>query len=304
MKKVKPKIVVVGSLNVDMTITSPRLPVPGESILGDKFFIVPGGKGNNQAITTSKLGADVEMIGCVGQDQFGQLLIDELKKNSIGINHVKQVENTSSGVALITVAESAENSIVVALGANNALLPTSIQEAESIIKDADVLLLQLEIPMETVLESLRMAKKHGVTTVLNPAPGKQLTKEVLQYVDYLTPNETEIKILLSYPVDYKLEEEELIQKLKLLDVPNVIITMGGDGVLLWKNGSLKRFPAFKVEAVDTTAAGDAFNGAFSVAVAEGSSTEEAIQFAQKVASIVVTKMGTSASIPFRDEVEI
>jgi len=293
-------VVVVGSMNMDLVISTTRLPTKGETLIGKDLHQIPGGKGANQAVAASRLGAKVEMIGCVGDDQYGKHLILALQKENIGTDHISILPNGTTGIALITVNQQGENTIVISQGANQRLTPTMIQKAEPIIRNAQVLLVQLEIPLETVIESINLAKKHMIPVILNPAPARKLPDDLLKQIDYLTPNETEGQLLVGTNVS---TPEEVIPLLTEKGIKHVVITLGEKGVMYHSSNQLVHLHGYKVDAVDTTAAGDAFNAALGVSIAEKKSLKEAIDFAQKVAAISVTKYGAQPSLPYRGDIE-
>ncbi len=293
----RPRVVVVGSANTDMVVRVPQLPCPGETLLGSAFALMPGGKGANQAVAAARLGAVVTFIGCVGADSFGDMLVLNLENEGIGTQFVVRDPDAQTGVALITVDEEfGENTIVVAPGANARLSPALLEMAAAALRDADVLLCQLEIPMETVLSALQTARSAGVTTILNPAPAQTLSAEVLSLASVLTPNQTEAAQILGG--DYDPSASALM--LKRRGVENVVITLGADGARLVTATQNAGIPAFPAEAVvDTTAAGDCFNGALAVALGEGQSLEDAVRFASAAASLSVEAEGAQPSLPNR-----
>ena len=297
------KVIVVGSSNTDMVFSSEKIPAPGETVLGKDFHIMPGGKGANQAVAAARAGAEVDFIAKVGNDDFGRRAIEGYRKDDIGVGAILTDNEKPSGTAMILVdTKNGQNSIVVAPGANGALTPEDIYQSEAIINSADVLLLQLETPLETVHAALKTAKANNVTTILNPAPAQFLSKEILELVDIITPNETETELLTQIqPND--LESARLAASKLMTDVNTaVVITMGENGAyyLSLKNGE-GLVPAQKVEALDTTAAGDVFNGYLAAYIADGFNVLQAIPTANKAASICVTRMGAQPSIPFRKE---
>ncbi len=270
-----PRVTIVGSLNMDLIALSPRIPRPGETIIGKSFHTAPGGKGANQAVAAANLGAQVFMVGSVGEDAFADSLLVNL--DSAGVDHkfvIRDQEN-ATGVALIVVDDHGENSIVVASGANMHLKPADLDIAEDAIASADVLLLQLEVSLETVTRAAELAHAHQVTVVLNPAPARALPGELLRLVDFLIPNETETALLSGKPVRSQDEIEVAAMSLRNTGVDNVILTLGERGALLTGASERQLYPAFKVDPVDTTAAGDAFMGAFAVALGEGKSIPDA-----------------------------
>jgi ribokinase len=303
IKMEKPKIVVVGSSNTDMIIKVPRIPKPGETILGGTFFSAAGGKGANQAIAAARAGGSVAFIARVGDDMFGEEAIRGFQKDGLNINHVVVDKRAPSGIAEIFVAEDGENSIAVASGANSNLSPQDIKSAEKVISTADILVMQLESPLETVYEAAKLAYEKGVTVILNPAPAQPLKDEYFKYFSILTPNESETEILTGRSVtDEKTAEEAALVLLKK-GVETVIVTLGRNGALLVKPGYTEHIPGFRVNAVDATAAGDVFNGTLAVALAEKKSLTDAVRFANAAAAFSVTKLGAQPSAPHREEIE-
>ncbi|NYE07099.1 ribokinase [Bacillus niacini] len=288
------KITVIGSINMDLVTITTIIPKVGETVLGHSFHTIPGGKGANQAVAAARLGADVTMIGAVGTDSFGKTLVEHLTKEGINAENIMKVDDTSTGIASIIVSE-ADNSIIVVPGANNHITPEVIKKHEDKIINSNILLLQLEIPLESVTRAVELAKKHGIRTILNPAPIQKLPKELLEMVDYLTPNEHE-QTLLFDSIDGTVEE---LAKFK----EKCIITKGSKGVMIYKNGEKIEIPSIQVEAVDTTGAGDSFNGALATALCEGLDIEGACRFANVVGAISVTKLGAQTGMPTKKEVE-
>jgi len=299
----RPKIVVVGSSNTDMVIKLERLPKPGETILGGDFMMVTGGKGANQAVAAARLGGDVTLVARVGADVFGRQALENFKKESINTDFIVMDNKNSSGVALILVDQNGENSIAVASGANNYLSKQDVLAAREVIEQADVMLLQLEIPMETVLFSAKLAQKAGVRVVLNPAPARRLEKELLKLVSVLTPNESETELLTGIKVTDESSALEAARKLQEQGVSNLIITMGPRGSILVQKKKALNIPTKKVEAVDTTAAGDAFNGALAYALAQKKCLEESAQFANRAGALSATRMGAQPSMPTIEELQ-
>ena len=297
----KPKIVVIGSSNTDMIIKLPHIPGPGETLLGGQFSIAHGGKGANQAVASARAGGDVVFISCVGNDQFGQKAIEKLRNEGIETFYIKIVRNTASGIAMINVSETGENSISVAPGANSFLLPEDIQNAEEVVKMADMILLQLEIPVETVLKAVEIARKFNVPVILNPAPACTLSDEILANIDIITPNENEA-VLLAGMESLNISIPELAMRLGKKVSGTVIITLGSDGAFYYQNNVGKQIVGCKVNVVDTTAAGDTFNGYLAVSLASGNRLEEAISIANKAASLSVMRLGAQPSIPYFNEV--
>ena len=296
------KIVVIGSTNTDMVIKTSHLPLPGETILGGEFLMNPGGKGANQAVAASRLGGDVAFISKTGNDIFGEQSVENLRREGVNTENIVVDPENPSGVALITVDSRAENCIVVAPGSNMTLKPDDIDKAIKQIEMADIVLLQLEIPIETVEYTAQIAFRNEKRVILNPAPAQKLSDSILKTIYILTPNETEAEILTGVKVTNTDTAKKAAQILLKKSVEIVIITMGGNGAFVHTNSLSELIPAPEVKAVDTTAAGDTFNGALAVAVSEGFNIREAVQFANKAASIAVTRLGAQASTPYRSEV--
>jgi ribokinase len=295
------KIVVVGSFNVDLTSFMDRMPKPGETVYGREFMIGPGGKGSNQAVAAARLGAEVTFIGRIGTDVFAPYALELWRRDGISVEYVIEDPEESTGVATIFVDETGENIIVVTLGANLSVDKSDIDQARDTIAEADVLLTQLEIDYDTVGYALRTARDLGVRTILNPAPAGQISEDILGYADILTPNETELEILSSttgIPI------EESARSLLTIKDQAIIVTLGSNGALCVLKDQNFSVPAYDVDVVDTTGAGDAFNGALAVALAEGQGIKGAIGFANAAAALCVTKPGAAQSMPTRSEVEI
>jgi ribokinase len=298
------RIVVVGSLNMDMIVETPRIALAGETIIGGSFSTLPGGKGANQAVATSRLGAEVHLVGCVGDDDFGRQLLVHLDDENVNTEYVTTVSDVLSGVAFVTVNESGENSIVVSPGANARVTPSHIRQAEEVIRSADLLLIQLEIPIDAVEEAVKLAKYHQVRVILNPAPASHLPERLLQEIDILTPNETEGKLIATGQADSKVQLDEIIPQLLSQGVKNVVMTLGEKGVVYSVGESVRYMKADKVKVVDTTGAGDTFNAGLAVYLAEGYTLEQAVCFGQKTAALSVANFGAQSSMPSRKEVEV
>jgi len=297
------KIMVIGSANTDMVVKAIKLPMPGETVIGGTFFMNAGGKGANQAVAASRLGGNVILVSKVGNDIFGKQTREGLQKENINTDYVFVDKDAPSGIALIMVNEEGENCIVVAPGANSNLLPEDILNVKN-IKEAAIILMQLEIPMETIEVVARNAKVNCQKVILNPAPAQKLDDELLDGLFLITPNETEASLLIGI----KVEDEATASLAALLflkkGVRNVLITLGSKGAY-FKNEDLSlMINAPVVQARDTTAAGDTFTGALSVALAENMDWENAIQFAVEAASISVTRLGAQSSVPYRSEIAI
>jgi ribokinase len=297
------KIVVIGSINTDMVVRSSQLPFPGQTLMGHSFQTTGGGKGANQAVAAARLGAEVSLIARIGDDAFGKMSIENFKKENINIENIYTDRDAPSGVAFIVVDDKGENIIVVAPGANATLNEKDIQDAEDVIKKADVILFQLEIPMSTVAEGIRLAKKHNRMVMLNPAPAASIPKEILQSVDIITPNQTETLVLTGIAVNDAITAQHACNVLHEMGILTVIVTMGEQGAYISSDNYHGLIPGFTAGVViDTVAAGDTFCGGLAIALAEGKSLKDAVQFANAAAALSVTKIGAQASIPIRTEV--
>jgi len=296
-------ITVVGSLNMDLVARAPRIPEPGETIIGTGFRTAPGGKGANQAVAAARLGAQVSMVGRVGVDAFAGQLLDNIAAAGVDYTFVVQDSEAATGVALIVVDDAGQNSIVVASGANMRLVPADVDAAEAVISSADVLLLQLESPLETVTRAAELAHAHGVRVILNPAPARSLPAALLSIVDVLVPNEGETALLTGLPVGSDAEAEAAAAALRDIGVGTVILTLGQRGAILASEKGTQLLPAFDVSPVDTTAAGDAFVGGFAVALAEGRTLAEAVRWGNAAGALATTKLGAQPSLPTRRALE-
>lgn len=298
-----PKICVVGSSMIDLISKVPRLPKLGETLVGRSFHLGYGGKGANQAVMAAKLGAKVTMVNKVGRDVFGEGTLKNYQEQGIDTTHVMFDESRFSGVAPIFVDDNAQNFIVIVPGANLGLLPEDVQKAKHVILEADILICQLEILVETTLEAFRIAKSGQVRTILNPAPAALIPEELLQLSDICAPNETETELLTDLPVGTLSEAEAAARKLLSRGTGTVILTLGERGALLVDKDTVENIPAVKVDAVDPTGAGDAFIGSLAVYLAEGLSLQDAIRRANAVAALSVTRIGTQVSFPTRAEAD-
>jgi len=297
------RVVVVGSSNMDLVIRVPRLPEVGETLAGRQFAAVPGGKGANQAVAAARLGARVTFVSCVGRDDFGKSLVDGFGADGIDTSYVRTVDGVATGVALITVDDAGANTIVLSPGANAALDPTDVAAAETVIAGASVLLCQLETPLATVAAAVDIAVRHGVPVVLNPAPAMPLPATLLRRVDLLVPNETEAAVLAGTPVLDVASARAAAGALLAQGAARVLVTLGANGAWLAEPGGGRHFPAPKVRAIDTTAAGDTFIGGLAAVLASGASLPDAIDFGQRAAALSVTRHGAQTSIPRRAEVQ-
>lgn len=298
-------IVVVGSLNMDLVVQANRLPLGGETIMGTAFHEIPGGKGANQAVAMARLGASVKMIGKVGKDGFGTSLLSTLKVDGVDTTAIESVEGQSTGVALITLQDSGENSIIVVPGANGEVSPSDIEKNQTAIREAGIVVAQLEVPIETVAKALKTAKEGGAYTILNPAPAQLLSQEILSHVDLLTPNETELALISQMPVTDMLSIRHAAQALINQGVKALVVTLGSEGSLYLNNkGETLYQKAFEVKAIDTTAAGDSFTAGLAVCMNQGLSMGEALEFASKVGALTVQTIGAQSSLPSLKEVQM
>ncbi|HMR20039.1 MAG TPA: ribokinase [Sphingobacterium sp.] len=299
----KSRIIVLGSSNTDMVVQTERFPKPGETILGGDFFMNQGGKGANQAVAAARLGGDVLFVTSVGNDIFGKTALHALQKEGVDVSYTRIDQGTPSGVAVITIDRNGENNIVVAPGANGALLPDEVRHVEDLIQAGTLILMQLEIPIQTVEHIISKAAHRGAKVILNPAPAQTLSQNILNKIYLLTPNEEEASLLTGIPV-HDISSAQLAAKILVeKGVQNVVITLGSKGALALFEGTYIQVPAQKVMAVDTTAAGDVFNGALAVALNEGQPIPDALTFASQAAAIAVTRLGAQSSSPYRNEIE-
>ncbi|MHC4759150.1 MAG: ribokinase [Planctomycetota bacterium] len=296
------KIVVVGSSNTDMIVKVPWIPKPGETILGGRFSTAPGGKGANQAVGAARAGGDVTFIARIGDDMFGRKAKEGFIKDKINVDYVLTDESEPSGVALICVDEDGENIIAVASGANGKLSPSDIQKHSDAITSADILVMQLETPLETIHQAASIASENGVKVILNPAPAQELSDDLLSYISILTPNESEAELLTGIKVDSEEDAGEAADVLMKRGVETILLTMGPRGAYIATAEFKELIPGFEVKAVDSTAAGDVFNGALAVAIAENKPIREAITFANAAAALSVTKLGAQPSAPTKEEI--
>lgn len=298
------KIIVIGSSNIDMMVKTPHLPAPGETILGGEFFMNQGGKGANQAVAVKRLGGNLIFVAKLGNDILGQQSVDYFKKEGIDTKYITLDENSASGVALISVDDHAENSIVVASGANMLLNEQDVDKVVEEMCEGDILLMQLEIPIQTVEYAARKAFEKGVKVVLNPAPARSLPKELLRYLFMITPNRIEAEMLTGIKIVNDADAERVAKGISAMGVQNIIVTLGSKGCLVREGDTSYCVDAFKVEPVDTTAAGDTFNGALCVGLAEGMNLRQSAVMASKASSVAVTRMGAQSSIPHRKELDL
>jgi ribokinase len=290
------KVVVVGSINVDMVFTSLVRPKAGETVLGQNFYTIPGGKGANQAVATSKLGSNSYMIGCVGDDINGQFSLENLKNMEVDIKGVEKIKNTPTGVANIIVAEG-DNSIIVVAGSNYKITREIIDKNVDVILDADIVLIQLEIPMDIVEYTAELCNKNNIKLMLNPAPAVELSEKLIRYSTFITPNEHELKIIFGNKNSENTDEI-------LKQYPNkLIVTMGSKGVRYFDGEQIRSVPAYEVDILDTTGAGDTFNGALAASLVMGEELENSIKFANKAAALSITKLGAQSGMPTLEQLE-
>ncbi|MBN2581379.1 MAG: ribokinase [Pirellulales bacterium] len=294
-------ITVIGSVNTDMVVKGKRLPGPGETVAGGQFVLAGGGKGANQAVAAARLGARVTLVAKVGHDMFGDQAVAQFQREGIVTDGVIRDPDHATGVALILVDEKGENLISVASGANHALRPEEVEQAASLIQSADVVMFQLEIPTDCAGRGAEIAARAGVPVILNPAPASPLDESILRHVTYLTPNETEAEGLTGVAVRDEASARTAAKKLQDLGVRHVIITLGPKGALAACPEGMQIVPSVPVQAVDTTAAGDAFNGGLACAVAAGKPLFEAVRQANLVAALSVTRLGAQPSLPTAEE---
>lgn len=302
-------ILVIGSLNADLVVKSPRFPQPGETISGEDLQIIPGGKGANQAVAAARQGVSVAMVGRVGNDSFGPFLIDSLKSDQVDTNHVSK-DDSATGTAIIVVDSNGQNSIVLSAGANGKVSPKDIDAFQA---EAKILLLQLEIPLDTVIYAAKWGKQKGMTVILNPAPARELPDELIANIDFITPNETELSLLTGLEVKNTSSAQEAAKALMKRGAKNVIVTLGTKGALLVTDSNVTQVDSYKVDAIDTTAAGDSFIGGLASQLLESDSLlsaqeqalalQKAVKYANACGALAVTKFGAQPSLPTKQEVE-
>lgn len=299
----KPTIAVLGSINMDLVFKTPRMPMPGETLMGDSFHQIHGGKGANQAVAAARMGGAVGLIACVGQDDFGRSCVTSLEKDGIDTQLIRKIDACATGVAGILLDAHGENSIVLAAGANALLNLDDVKRAQNAIQQAKILVCQLETPFASVQHAINIAHEAGTPVLLNPAPMQNFDQNVLQKIDYLVLNETEASQLSGVPVKNSSQAKEAISVLQARGSHIVIVTLGAAGIVLATADDMIDLAAYPVTVVDTTAAGDTFVGAFAVAIAEGLELRAACDLAQRAAALAVTQLGAQTSIPHRELVE-
>jgi ribokinase len=297
-------ILVIGSANMDLVVSTERFPNPGETIFGKKFNMFPGGKGANQAVCCAMLGSKTLFIAKMGNDDFCKRISKNLEHAGVGLQYLLIDDEGSTGTALITVDKTGENKIIVIPGSNMKLSPFDIDQKKNLFSEVKIAIAQLEIPTDTVIKAATLAKENEATFILNPAPAQELPEKLFSLVDYLTPNETELEILSGITINNETSIEKAARILLNKGVKNVIVTIGVKGAFLINNERKEIFPTNKVKVVDTTGAGDAFNGALAFALSNGEEVDKAIHFANLVASHCITKMGAQSSMPKLEEINI
>lgn len=297
------RVLVVGSINMDLVVRSERLPRPGETLTGRSFSEIPGGKGANQAVAAARLGSPVAMVGCVGDDVFAPRLRHGLQSNRVDISHVSDIRGCSSGVAIIGVEDSGQNCITVVPGANAHLTPAHLKQAEDVFQGASVVLLQLEIPVDTVLAAMNIARQHGLLIIFDPAPAKNFLPPQILDVDVVCPNETEAQMLTGIAIHNEGDAARAARRLCEMGAKNSVITLGDRGVLWCSQHQVEMIEAFDVNAVDSTAAGDAFAAALGLRMAEGAEFPEAVRFACAAGAVAASREGAQPAMPSRDDVE-
>ncbi|MCG6202215.1 ribokinase [Psychromonas antarctica] len=297
------KLVVLGSVNADHVLQVPSFPRPGETLHGRGYSVIPGGKGANQAVAAVRLGADVAFIACVGDDSFGVNIRKSFSEEGMNVEAVMVEKNKPTGIAMIQVADSGENSICISAEANACLTASRLQPHHHLIADAQMLLMQLETPMEAIISAAEIAREAQTQVVLNPAPAQPLADNLLKLIDIITPNETEAEQLTGIKVSDMVSAQQAAEQLHSKGIKLVMITLGSQGVWVSENGKGQQIKGFRVKAIDTTAAGDTFNGALLTRLLEGAVLADAIRFAHAAAAITVTGVGAQTSIPHRNAVD-
>ncbi len=304
MRGSKPKITVVGSFAVGLTLRAPRFPVKGETLIGSDFDMGPGGKGSNQAVGAARLGAESHLVAVIGADIFGDVGVNLYQQEGVGIEHLRRTPERNTGVGFITLNAEGDNHIVLDMGANHLFSTEDVDRAEALIASSDVVISVLEIPPATAARGLALARKHGAISILNPAPAQPLDDSLLSQVDVLTPNESELRILCGLAPDDPTDTLEIAHRLQKRGVRNLVVTRGGDGALvIAEDGKVEHVAGQRVKVVDSTGAGDAFTCALGVALAEGQPLLDAVRFATYAGALACTKLGVIPALPTRAELE-
>jgi len=298
-----PKIVVVGSFVVGITFGVPRAPVLGETLMGDSFDLGPGGKGTNQAIGATRLGADVHLLACIGDDIFADMAVNLFEREGLALDHIHRMTGINTGAGAVTLLPSGEAWIVGDFGANLRLTPAHVDAAEELISASDIVMAQYEVPTETVVRAMQLGRKHGALTIWNPAPAKPVSADLLTNIDLLTPNETEVRILLGLPPDDPTPTKELAQRLLTLGIDRIVVTLGKEGALIVTSEGSKMIPAVEISPLDPTGAGDCFNAALAVGLGQGLALADAVRQANYAGAFMTTHLGVIDGLPTRDQLD-
>lgn len=296
----KPVITVVGSFAVGLTIRTPQIPVFGETLRGSDFDMGPGGKGSNQAVATARLGADSYLVGIIGDDKLGEIATDLYKVEGVDTTYLRKTNEKATGVGFIVLNSAGNNFIILDMSANDLMDPAFVDLAEPQIARSRIVMSVLEIPVAAAARAMELGKKHGVLTLLNPAPAAPLPDDMFQHIDIMTPNESELRILLGLPADDPTPTVELAQRMKARGVRTLVVTMGGDGALIVSDDGVQQVPTIAVDVVDTTGAGDAFNSGLAMALAEGKSLIEAVQYGCCAGAVACTRLGVIPALGTRE----
>jgi ribokinase len=297
------KLCVIGSINMDIVAIADKLPNLGETVIGNEFMTCPGGKGANQAVAASRLCADVRMVGKVGDDMYGSQYIDILSKNGVKHDSVFIEKETSTGIAVIEVDKNGQNHIIIISGANGKVDTAFIENQKEKILEGDIFLFQLEIPLDAVIYAMRLVKEKRGIVILDPAPARELPEQIYKYIDFITPNETEIETLTGIKISNEKDLKEAAQYLLSKGIKNIIAKAGKKGAYIINDLNFKHIPTFDVKAVDTTAAGDSFNAGFAFALSQGKSIEECVRFANAVGALSTTAKGAQSAMPTLKQVK-
>jgi ribokinase len=304
MRGPRPRIAVVGSFAVGLTLRAPRFPVKGETLIGSDFDMGPGGKGSNQAVGAARLGAESHLVAVIGADMLGDIAVSLYRQEGVGVEHLRRTPERNTGVGFIILNAEGDNQIVLDMGANHLLSPDDVDRAEDLIASSDAVLSVLEIAPQTAARAMALARRHGVISILNPAPAQPLAQKDLENVDVLTPNESELRLLLGLSPDDPTDTLALAHRLQQYGVRQLVVTRGGEGALIVAaDGRTEHVPGRRVDVVDTTGAGDAFTCALGVALAEGQTLPDAVRFAVCAGALACTRLGVIPALPQRPDVE-